>query len=215
MIEGKMNEISTERIMTEIRRNIERRGYTKECLRFDDVVLPSEVKDSTPVVSHSAGFSEGEFELQVNLMNSSCSVPINTNIEEGNFIKRFMKKISRKMVMWLLKPVVDYQNNFNAATVRTMNQVFRYVKEDKYVADEVKKLSEGTALEKKETKEIKSPAEVGLRSSEYNNLKFTKEQQLFIDSKEQEIEELTTRLIVLEAKIAAMENTNRRNLYNE
>jgi hypothetical protein len=126
-----------------------------------------------------------------------------------------MKKISRKMVMWLLKPVVDYQNNFNAATVRTMNQVFRYVKEDKYVADEVKKLSEGTALEKKETKEIKSPAAMGLKSNEYNNLKFTKEQQLFIDSKEQEIEELTTRLIVLEAKIAAMENTNRRNLYNE
>jgi len=56
---------------------------------------------------------------------------------------------------------------------------------------------------------------VGLKSSEYNNLKFTKEQQLFIDSKEQEIEELTTRLIVLEAKIAAMENTNRRNLYDE
>ncbi|MCR5638520.1 MAG: hypothetical protein K6F97_06740 [Lachnospiraceae bacterium] len=202
-----MNEISTEKIMTEIRQNIERRGYTKECLRFDEVLLPSEVKESAPVVSRSAGFSEGEFELQVNLMNSSCSVPINTNIEEGNFIKRFMKKISRKMVMWLLKPVVDYQNNFNAATVRTMNQVFRYVKEDKYVADEVKKLSEGTALEKKET--------MGLKSSEYNNLKFTKEQQLFIDSKEQEIEELTTRLIVLEAKIAAMENTNRRNLYNE
>lgn len=110
-----MSEINTEKIMSEIRENISKRGYSDNVLDFEDVTL-------TRAVSQECKFDIEELERDTDLANSSYIVHYGNISGRGTIVKRLV----RKAVNFLLLPIVTQQTQFNASVVRSLNQIRNY-----------------------------------------------------------------------------------------
>jgi len=110
-----MSEINTEKIMSEIRENISKRGYSDNVLDFEDVTL-------TRAVSQECKFDIEELERDTDLANSSYIVHYGNISGRGTIVKRLV----RKAVNFLLLPIVTQQTQFNASVVRNLNQIRNY-----------------------------------------------------------------------------------------
>lgn len=114
-------EINIEEIMSEIRKNIRERGYDKEPLSFEDIVL------SEPAVQGDNNFSMTEFLTELNYMNRNYNNSLNVPVESRSSIGVFVKKVIRKCTRFIVFPIVNFQNAFNVSNVRCINQLKAYI----------------------------------------------------------------------------------------
>ena len=109
-------EINIERIMDDIKSEIDRKGYKSEMLSFQEV---------TGVVSQSAELDEKSLIATLDVANSLCCVPFDPPLK-GNPISKFFKKVIRKLIRFYIRPTVEQQNEFNAQIVRAANTMATY-----------------------------------------------------------------------------------------
>lgn len=131
-----MQNIDVEKIMEEIRENIKKRGYTPDMLSFNDV--------KTQMPENSGGvttFNVHELRTQVQDTNLHCSLQYYAMIPSGG-IKSFIKRSVRKLLRFLILPIVDEQNIFNGCAVRSLNQLEAYVQEQEEIHDQDTKTME-------------------------------------------------------------------------
>ncbi len=149
-----MEHINTEEIMSEIRAEIKKKGYTDKILSFDDI---GEFTDAQGGYN-SQTFSFDELTFQVNQMNAQYNVAeyrIYPNVGVGNKVKALIKKLLRKPIRFYINPIVNDQNEFNASVVRAANQLRFYVAENQKLQAKIEALAQ----------EVEE-----LRSSQINNL---------------------------------------------
>ncbi|MBR4445017.1 MAG: hypothetical protein IKS37_03905 [Solobacterium sp.] len=121
--------IDVTKIMEEIRADIDARGLRDEVLSFEEIPMPQQ---ATVVDSGTGPFNNDEFMDSNMYMNRCFQVqtwqPIKSNRPLG-FLIIFFKKIIRKLIRFFIDPIVNEQNDFNANTTRSMNQVRNYIHE--------------------------------------------------------------------------------------
>jgi len=106
-----MEEINIEKIMEEIRQEIQEKGYTNDMLSFDDIT----------------DFDEENKTLEdyFDILNSIWNVQAYRELPGGNGLVSklnvFIKKVLRKLIKFYIEPIVADQNEFNANCVRLLN----------------------------------------------------------------------------------------------
>jgi len=114
-----MNEINVEAIMKEIREEIRERDLKESDLSFEDI------KIDTNFMSGSSGdrFDPGEFERDVTYLNENWSIPVDMPYYTNNGFFNHIKKIIKHMTKFLIHPLVNAQNSYNASVTRSVNQL--------------------------------------------------------------------------------------------
>lgn len=108
-----MEEINIEKIMEEIRQEIQEKGYTNDMLSFDDIT----------------DFDEENKTLEdyFDILNSIWNVQAYRELPGGNGLVSklnvFIKKVLRKLIKFYIEPIVADQNEFNANCVRLLNMI--------------------------------------------------------------------------------------------
>lgn len=124
-MEERIESVNVEEIMQEIRKNIEKRGYTEKELRFADV-KPEQV-DGIECLDDF--FELDNFRNTVVKMNVirhvQCWRPIT-----GNKLIVVCKKIIRKLVKFYVEPIVEDQDRFNFCTVSAMSQLYAKIQDE-------------------------------------------------------------------------------------
>lgn len=125
---SKENEINIESIMTEIRDDIRKKGYTNDLLSFDDVIVDTGSINVTK-------FEKVKFNEEIFTINHEWDVQAYRPLH-GNKVAVFFKKVIRKLVYFFVEPIVLAQNGFNASLVRMMNEMNCYIEErDQEIAE--------------------------------------------------------------------------------
>lgn len=136
-----MIKIDVEAIMSDIRRNIEERGYVATDLKFAD--LEEQNKEGLELLGEA--FQIDNLSQWIVRMDETkrvqCWRPL-----YGNPIKVFIKKILRKCMKFYVEPIVEDQNRYNHYTVCALAQVFSKLAENqdgriKELEEQVEKLS--------------------------------------------------------------------------
>lgn len=139
-------EINIEEIMQEIRENIKQRGYEQEILSFDDVKLsPSAIKPTS-------GFSADDLIQEVDYMNRNWCNAYAVPISSKNPVAVLIKKVMQKLTNFIVFPIVNFQNEYNASNVRCVNQMKEYIAEMEEYKAKIEKLE-------KELKQVKAQLE--------------------------------------------------------
>lgn len=112
--------INVEDIMAEIRKKIKDENLSSTALSFDDVPL------NAPEV-----LIRGGYDTDI-LMNSTVYISANNQLVSntplgGDPIKRFIKKLIRKLVQFYVVPIVDQQNAFNRSCSDAFLQINGFV----------------------------------------------------------------------------------------
>ena len=120
------NSVNVEEIMKEIRDEIDKKGYRKAPLSFEDIPIGLGVSDGP--------FHMARMEECRNLLNNQFSVITYRVLEPGprKFGKLivFMKKVVRKLVRFYVDPVVEQQNRFNFTVAEFSNEVTKFISEN-------------------------------------------------------------------------------------
>ncbi len=114
-------EVNVEQIMSQIREEIKEKGLTKDMLSFDDVIVDTSNMNS----DH---FEKDIFAEQLDKVNQSWELT-SYKILHGNKVAVVFKKVIRKMLYFLIDPILADQSDFNASNVRLMNQLSSYIEE--------------------------------------------------------------------------------------
>lgn len=125
------NNLNIEEIMSQIKKDIEVKGYTNDLLSFDDVI----VDVSSMNVNK---FDKVRFNEDLYVANHEWEVNPYRPIQ-GNKVTVFIKKAIRKCVYFFVEPIVMAQDGFNASLVRMMNQMGCYIDEQNKEIAELKK----------------------------------------------------------------------------
>ena len=119
-----MQTIDVEKIMDEIRQEIREKGYNDSMLSFKDVDSSEYLKKLKP----EDVFDLAELEMQVQIANMRAEVPWYHQVE-GSAIANFVKKVIRKLIRFVIIPINEEQNAYNAAAAESLTQLLAYVKE--------------------------------------------------------------------------------------
>lgn len=112
-----MEQINIEKIMEEIRQEIQEKGYTNDMLSFDDIT----------------DFDEENKTLEdyFDILNSTWNVQAYRELPGGNGLVSkiivFIKKVLRKLIKFYIEPIVADQDEFNANSVRLLNMINGYI----------------------------------------------------------------------------------------
>jgi hypothetical protein len=109
--------IDIEAIMTEIREKIKERGYTDEMLHFQDVVVDGEASMD---VFKPQVFKRVVEEANVRTHINYFELPL------GSGLSKFIKKCIRKMISFLVAPVVGQVNQYNSSVTQSLNQLYAF-----------------------------------------------------------------------------------------
>lgn len=112
-----MNEINVEKIMEEIRADIKKRNLSEEDLNFLDVKKESVLEGV---------FNHGHMQDELKIANQFADVNPHQSIG-GSGIKRFIKRVIRKCIAFYVQPLFIKQNEFNAHSVRALNEMNLYI----------------------------------------------------------------------------------------
>ena len=123
-------EINIESIMSDIRKDIQEKGYTNDLLSFDDIIVDTGSIEVTT-------FDKVKFNEDMYLINHEWDVQAYRPLH-GNKLAVFFKKAIRKCVYFFVEQIVLSQNGFNASVVRMMNQMDRYIEERDQEIEELK-----------------------------------------------------------------------------
>ncbi len=140
-----MQEINTEEIMKQIRKEIQEKGLTEEMLSFEEIPYAEE-KFSV----------QGNFQLQ-SLQQSAEYLSVRNQIQaekpiEGNFLVVWVKKLIQKLLKFYILPVMTEQNALNLHTANAVQQISQYIQETEQERQELKQEIE---LLKKENQELR------------------------------------------------------------
>jgi len=116
--------IDVEEIMKEIRLEIQEKGLNESMLSFQDVDGGEILKG----LQNGEKYDPGELERLVQQVNLRSNVPWYHRVE-GNAFANFIKKVIRKLIRFMIIPVVEEQNAFNGSAAQCLNQLLAYVKE--------------------------------------------------------------------------------------
>lgn len=120
---SQMKEINIEKIMEEIREDIAKRGYKDEDIDFENIT--GNVK---AVLGVKTDFSEYELNHAVEGAAGVHKIEYYRMIPKGG-LKSFIQRSIRKMVRFMMIPMVDQQNQFNYQMIVCMRQMEAFVKE--------------------------------------------------------------------------------------
>ena len=135
-----MMQINVEQIMEEIRENIKRRGYTSNFLEFEDI--------ETKALLNAESFDFNEMLASLQRANMKSSVNYYCDVIPHRGVKNLAKAVIRKFLRFLLMPIIEEQNQYNAHSVRVLNQVVLFAQEQIRLNEEMKRKLE--AIEQKE-----------------------------------------------------------------
>ncbi|EJZ44327.1 hypothetical protein HMPREF9630_02104 [Peptoanaerobacter stomatis] len=71
----------------------------------------------------SCNYLFNEISKKIVDLNNANSIDINLNINKGNFVKKFLKKIIRKLIWWMLQPIVIQQKWYNELNLHTLGML--------------------------------------------------------------------------------------------
>lgn len=158
--------------------NMEKRGYPEKIPSFNDVTA----KDIEIAVDEDkAKFGDLEIKLSdEELARAISTLNISYTIGYGNIkdkgIKKFIKRVIRYMVSFLILPVIEQQTNFNANVTQAINQLTgRAISDSKSGSGKVKigmredKILKYFDDQEKHTEELEN--EILLLKKEINDLK--------------------------------------------
>lgn len=121
------SEINVEEIMEQIRQNMKDRGYDKEPLSFDDIEF------SKNSIYGREGYNSDFFQKELEYLNQNWNNPCHVPVTSSNFVFAFIKKVIRKCTYFIILPIINFQNAYNASNTRCMNQIKEYMVEiEKY-----------------------------------------------------------------------------------
>lgn len=120
-----MKEIDIEQIMDEIRADIQKRGYKDEDIDFEN--LTGNVKATLGV---KTDFSAYEFSHALTDSCNAHKIEYYRMIPKGG-LKSFIQRFIRKMVKFMMVPMVDQQNRYNYQMVVCMRQMEAFIEEHK------------------------------------------------------------------------------------
>ena len=121
-MDEKVIQINVEDIMKEIRQNIAARGETPAVLSFDENTVDQECEAS---FMSTAKFSAAELHQEINLANVEHNINYYQMIPAGG-VKSFIKRSIRKVIAFIILPLRNAQNQFNAHVVRSLMQMEAY-----------------------------------------------------------------------------------------
>lgn len=114
--------VDVEKIMEEIRANISARGETDEALSFDESSADLEYGNE---IMGSVVYSDKELHHYVVSANQEHNIPFYQMIPKGGF-KSFLKRSIRKIIAFIILPLRDAQNRYNANVVQALMQIEAY-----------------------------------------------------------------------------------------
>ncbi len=130
------NEINIQEIMNDIIDSIKERNYDKEALDFEEIIL------SESAIFHDAGYCEEELMSEMKYLNHNWNNFYHMSTDNGNPVAVFLKRIIRKCTYFIVSPVVDFQNSYNASNVRCLHQMKEYIAQMEEYKQRVEKLEE-------------------------------------------------------------------------
>ena len=116
-------EISTEKIMAQIRQKIKDEGLTADMLSFEDAAM---TEGSALIYG---GYDTALLQSSTEYVSARNQVDFNAPIE-GNFIKVFIKKLIRKLIRFYVVPIVAEQNALNYHYSNAIMQLNGYVQKN-------------------------------------------------------------------------------------
>ena len=117
-----MKSVDVEEIMKQIRAEIAEKGYSNEMLSFEDAVVLADPETG------DGSYNKNEYLQVVDSLNRCAHVAWYRDLGQGG-VKTFFKKVIRKLNVFLIAPMSDEQNFFNARTVQAINQITKYMDE--------------------------------------------------------------------------------------
>lgn len=164
-METGMQEINVDEIMKEIRENIKKRGYSDDILSFSDVQYDG------GKFEESEKYNAAEFLENVCQVNARCEISYYTPIPKKG-AKNLIKCAIRKIMAFLILPIVAQQNNFNAVVARSLNCIRNYIE----------------------------PTEGGSKKASSERMSLQEEKRYF-ENQERQTEKLETKVLLLQQEI--------------
>lgn len=127
--------VDVEKIMEEIRANIDARGETAEVLSFDESFADAEYDNE---IVGSVEYNEKELHHFLVNADQEHNIPFYQMIPKGG-AKSFIKRSIRKLIAFIVLPLRDAQNRFNSNVVQVLTQMEAYSLEQKEYAKEQEK----------------------------------------------------------------------------
>lgn len=118
---NQMIKVDVEQIMKEIRDEIQKKGLTHDVLSFQDI--------SGKNICCSLIFNRDELKKRMCYLNNSNRVEYFHQIIPHRGIKNIIKLVIRKCLRFLLQPLIEEQNHYNAELVQALNQMQLFVEE--------------------------------------------------------------------------------------
>ena len=150
--------IDVEKIMDEIRADIERRELDDTLVPFDEIPFSNEIMNVLP---DSHAYSRKELRRNLLYAADHYKVPLDRVIEAGNAGAMTVKKAVRKFTRFYIKPVVEDQNSVNAALVNALRQERNYIQIQEQA---VRELKERVAALETEISELKKAGRAALEA---------------------------------------------------
>ena len=119
-MEKEIKEINIEEIMNEIRKNINERGYSDDIPSFKDISF--EIRETEKVQ-----FDEKLFDSYLAQVQANCEIQYYEPIKDGS-VKKFIKKVVRKLMSFQLVPMTVQQNTFNSFVLGSLRNVQDYIR---------------------------------------------------------------------------------------
>lgn len=117
-MQDSMKVIDMQQIIKELKEKVEKRNYSDELLKFEDIQVSIKGKE----------FDRNEFFACLDYLNCNHEVSYYMELQGGK-IKRLLKKIVRKIIKPVLFPMNYQQNVFNVNIVRCLNCINAFINE--------------------------------------------------------------------------------------
>ena len=132
-----MKKIDVEEIMREIRADIAKKGYTQDSVDYENIA-----GNAKAVLGVKTDFSSYELGHALNAAANQHKIEYYRMIPKGG-VKSFVQRFIRKMVKFMMIPMVDQQNQFNYQMIVCMRQMEAFVKECNAQAEQKDQIIDG------------------------------------------------------------------------
>jgi len=129
-----MQAVDVEKIMEEIRREIEEKGYKEENLHFKDIALNAEEPSGMR-------YNREDAERQLDYLRFHSDNPVFFPLS-GNPIKTFVQRVIRRIFLFVIYPAFQFQNKHNATVTRFLKQSMNYMNENETLKEQLKQQQE-------------------------------------------------------------------------
>ncbi len=120
--------VDIEKILQEIREEIQQKGYTYDQLDFQDIPIVHQQK-----YQKYEHFDAARFAQELQQLNAFKEVqahrPLATRIPVIGFLVVFIKKVIRRLLRFYIEPIVRDQNQWNTMAVACLQSVEAFVEQ--------------------------------------------------------------------------------------